>query len=159
MVYFGCISALGAGIDVYTQSCCAARTYCLYRLILFWVNKVFWVFAVLIPPEVKKGSKAIFFLTKPVMFLLCMNSTFTHAAKMFIRTSPTTHGSGPLANTKILIKSKLVFKKELFSGLNFARENQIIDFLQTFSTDNWFTIIPAFGADWLRVKDQFSGYV
>jgi hypothetical protein len=156
MVYFGSVSALWTGIDIYAKSCSAARTYCLYRFILFWVNKVFWVFAVLIPPEVKKGSKAIFFLTKPVMFLLCMNSTFTHAAKMFIRTSPTTHGSGPLANTKILIKSKLVFKKELFSGLNFARENQIIDFLQTFSTDNWFTIIPAFGADWLRVKDQFS---
>ena len=159
MVYFGCISALGAGIDVYTQSCSPARTYCLYRLILFWVNKVFGVFAVLIPPEVKKGSKAIFFLTKPVMFLLCMNSTFTHAAKMFIRTSPTTHGSGPLANTKILIKSKLVFKKELFSGLNFARENQIIDFLHTFSTDNWFTRIPTFGADWFRGEDKFSGYV
>ena len=159
MVYFGSVPALGTGIDVYTQSCSAARAYCMYLFILFWVDKVFWVFAVLIPPEVKKGSKAIFFLTKPVMFLLCMNSTFTHAAKMFIRTSPTTHGSGLLADTKILIKSELVFKKELFSGLNFARENQIIDFLHTCSTDNWFTIIPAFGADGFRGEDKFSGYV
>ena len=159
MVYFGCISALGAGIDVYTQSCSPARTYCLYSLILFWVNKVFGVFAVLIPPEVKKGSKAIFFLTKPVMFLLCMNSTFTHAARVFVRTSSTTQGSGPKANTKIRLKSELVFKKELFSGLNFARENQIIDFLHTFSTDNWFTRIPTFGADWFRGEDKFSGYV
>ena len=159
MVYFGSVSALGTGIDIYAKSCSAARTYCLYCFILFWLNKVFWVFAVIIPPEVKKGSKAIFFFTKPVMFNFCMNSTFTHVARVFVRTASTTHGSDPKANTKIRLKSELVFKKELFSGLNFARENQIIDFLYTFSTDNWFTRIPTFGADWFRGEDKFSGYV
>lgn len=120
---------------------------------------MFWVFAILIPPEVKESGKAIFFLTKPVMLLRCMNSTFTHAARVFVRTSSTTQGNGPKANTKIRLKSKLVFKKKLFSGLNFARENQIINFLHACVTDNRFTSIPAFGADWFRVEDQFSGFV
>jgi hypothetical protein len=48
------------------------------------MNKVFWILAVNIPPLVKEISKAILFLTKPVMsFLRCMNSTFTHAATVF----------------------------------------------------------------------------
>jgi len=87
------------------------------------------------------------------MFLLCMNSTFTHAAIVFVKTSSSTQGSGQKANTKIQVKSELVFKKELFSGLNFARENQIINFLHTCITDNWFTSVPAFRADWFRVED------
>jgi hypothetical protein len=35
-------------------------------------------------------SKAILFFTKPVMLLLSMNSTFTHAATVFARSLSTT---------------------------------------------------------------------
>jgi hypothetical protein len=120
VIYFGSIPAIWTGIDVYSKSCCPACPYILNSFVLFGLNKVFWMFAVLIPPEVKESGKAIFFFAKPVMLLRCMNSTFTHAAIVFVRTSSTTPGSGPKANTKIQVKSEPVFKKKLFSGLDFA---------------------------------------
>jgi hypothetical protein len=83
VIYFGCLPTIGAGIDVYAKSCSPACTYILNSFVLFWLNEMFWVFAVLIPPGVKESSKAIFFFTKPVMLLRCMNSTFTHAAIVF----------------------------------------------------------------------------
>lgn len=153
MVYFSCISTVGTGINIYSKGSSPTCSYCLNCFVLFWLNKMIWVFAVLIPPEVKESGKAIFFFTKPVMLLRCMNSTFTHAAIVFTRTISTTQGSGPEENTKIRVKSELVIKKELFSGLNFTRENQIINFLHTYITDNWFTSVPAFRADWFRVED------
>jgi hypothetical protein len=111
VVNFSCFSTVGTGINVYTQSCCPAYSYIPYCFILFRFNEVFRVLAIDVPPSVKKGSKAKLFFTKPVMFFLCMNSTFTHAAIVFKRTSSTTHGIGPAANAKLHRKTELSGKK------------------------------------------------
>lgn len=111
VVYFSYLSAIWASINIYSKSCGSARSDSLDCFILFRLDKMFWFKSVNVPPLVEKSSKAKLFLTKPVMFFLCMNSTFTHVARVFERTSSTTHGSGPVANTNLQVKSELAIKK------------------------------------------------
>ena len=145
MVNFRSFSTVGTGINVYTQSCCPAYSYIPYCFILFGLDKVFRILTINVPPLVEESSEAELFLTKPVVFFLCMNSTFTHAARVFERTSSTTHGSGPVANTKLHEKSELAGKKYLFSYFNLVRKNQIINFFQAGITNNRFFSVTTFG--------------
>jgi hypothetical protein len=84
VIYFSSIATLWTGVNVYTQSSRSARPDCLNSFVLLGLNKMFGILAVNVPPSVKEMSKTILFLAKPVMlFLSCMNSTFTHAAIVF----------------------------------------------------------------------------
>jgi hypothetical protein len=84
MKYFSSVSTLRARVIVNSQCSSPASSYISNCFVLLGMNKRFWILAVNVPPLVKEISKAILFLTKPVMlFPGCMNSTFTHAAIVF----------------------------------------------------------------------------
>ena len=76
---------------------------------------------------VKKISQAKPFLTKPVMYLTCMISTLTHAARVFKPASPTTHGRG-LVNTKVHLKSESLNKMLYFFDFIFPEKTRSSSF-------------------------------
>jgi hypothetical protein len=84
VIYFSSVATIWTGVNVYTQRSRPASPDCLNSFVLFGLNKHLRILAVNVPPHVKKVSKTKLLFAKPVMlFLSCMNSTFTHAATVF----------------------------------------------------------------------------
>ena len=84
MINFRGVSTLGACVIVYSQCSGPASSHISNCFVLLGMNKRFWILAVDVPPLVKEMSKTKLLFAKPVMlFLRCMNSTFTHAATVF----------------------------------------------------------------------------
>jgi len=112
---------------------------------------VFWILAVNVPPLVKEISKAKLFLTKPVMlFLSCMNSTFTHAAIVFEQI----HVFHTL-DMILITNTNLHFfdtKSNLFNGLNLVVKDQMVDLNQPDITENYFFSGSTEGTFWYRIK-------
>ena len=116
MINLGYVTAFGTGIDIDSQSSSAANPDCIDSFVLLRLNKFLRILFVDIPPLVKEVCKAILLFTIPVMFPFCMNSTFTHAAIVYVRLLlPHTIGNRPEADTNLHRKLKPAVRERLFS--------------------------------------------
>jgi hypothetical protein len=161
--YLGDFPARWTGVNIYPKSCSPACSYSLNCFVLFRLDKVLWLQAVIIPPAVKEMSKAIFLLAKPVMLLSCMNSTFTHAAIVFARSLSTTlleQDPDLKANLHFCLQVEGILNKLFtFYCWNFIMKDHKVNLLKSEVTqDNLFSS-STISTFWYRIKYQFTGLV